>query len=61
MKDLALKYSKLPFFILLGFLEFDYGEDRDDMKSNYAYVFSIGSGAIYWASKKQPTISLSTT
>ena len=45
-KDLTLKYSKLPLFILSRFLDFDYGEDRDDTKSTSAYVFSISLGAI---------------
>ena len=60
-KDLALKYSKLPSFVLSRFLDSNYGGDRDDKKSTFAYVFSIGSGAISWASKKQPTVTLSTT
>jgi len=45
-KDIALMYSKLPSFILSGFLDFDYGGDRDDRKSTFAYVFNIGSSAI---------------
>ena len=60
-KDLALKYSRLPSFFLFGYTDSDYGGDKDDRKSTFAYVFSIGSGAISWASKKQSTISLSTT
>ena len=46
-KDLAVKYSRLPSFVLSGFTDFDYGRYRDDKKSTFAYVFSIGSGAIY--------------
>ena len=45
-KDLALKYSKLPSFFLSRFSNFDYGGDRDDRKSTFAYVFNIGSSAI---------------
>lgn len=59
-KDLALRYSKLPSFILSGFIDSNYGGDRDDRKSTSAYVFSIGLGVVSWASNKQPTISLST-
>jgi len=51
-KDLALKYSRLPSFVLSGFTDSDYGGYRDDRKSTFAYVFSIGLGAISWASKK---------
>ena len=45
-KDLALKYSKLPSFVLSRFSNFDYGGDRDDRKSTSAYVFNIGSSVI---------------
>jgi len=51
-KDLALKYSKLPSFVLSGFSYYDYDRDRDDKKLTFAFVFSIGSGAISWASNK---------
>jgi len=60
IKDLALKYSKLPSFVLSRFSYSNYGGDRDDRKSTSTYVFSIGLGAISCASKKQPTMSLST-
>ena len=60
-KDLALKYSRLPLIFLSRYTDSDYGGDRYDKKSTSAYVFSIGLGAISWASKKQPTISLSIT
>ena len=59
-KDLALKYDKLPSFVISRFSYFDYGGDRDDRKSTSTYVFSIGFGAISWASKKQLTTALST-
>ena len=45
-KVLALKYSKLPSFVLSRFINSDYEGDRDDRKSISAYVFSIGSSAI---------------
>lgn len=59
-KDLDLKYSKLPSFVLFGFSYSNYGGNRDYKKSTFAYVFIISSGAISWASMKQTTISLST-
>jgi len=58
-KELALKYSRLPSFVLSRFIDSDYGGDRDDRKSTSAYVFSIGLGAISLNYKKKPTISLS--
>jgi len=48
-------------FVLLGFLDFDYGGDINNKKYTSTYVFNIGLGAISWSYKKQPTISLSTT
>lgn len=60
IKDLALKFTKLPLFVLLGFSNSNYGDDIDDRKSTFAYVFNIGFGVISWYSKKQPTITLST-
>eukprot|EP00253_Pinus_taeda_P009660 PITA_09660 len=33
---------------------------KDDRKSTSGYVFHMGSGAISWASKKQPIVALST-
>jgi len=45
-KDLALKYCKLTSFVLLELLDYDYGADRDDMKSTSMCVFNINLGAI---------------
>eukprot|EP00253_Pinus_taeda_P016758 PITA_16758 len=36
-----------------------YKRSEDDRKNTSAYVFHLGSGAISWASKKQPIVSLS--
>lgn len=59
-KGLALKYDRFPLFVLLRFLDSNYGGNRDDRKLTSSYVFSIGSSAISWAYKKQPTAALST-
>ena len=60
-QDLALKFTKLSSIGLVGYSDSDYGGDSIDRKSTTAYVFNIGSAAVAWASKKQPTIALSTT
>jgi len=59
IKNLTLKYFKLPSFVLSRFLDSDYEGDRDDKQSTSTYVFNIGSSAIFWASKKHPAVSLS--
>jgi len=46
MKDITLKYSKFPSFILLGYPNSNYGGEKDDRKSISAYVFNIGSSVI---------------
>ncbi|CAN0905202.1 Retrovirus-related Pol polyprotein from transposon TNT 1-94, partial [Linum grandiflorum] len=37
-----------------------YAGDIDDRKSTSGYVFFLAGGAISWASKKQPVVTLST-
>eukprot|EP00253_Pinus_taeda_P007165 PITA_07165 len=44
---------------LVGFTDSDWAGDPDDRKSTTGYVFTLGSGPITWACKKQASISLS--
>jgi hypothetical protein len=44
-----------------GYSDSDWAEDRDDRRSTSAYTYRIGDGAIYWKSRKQATVSLSST
>ena len=46
---------------LAGYSDSDWAGNPDDRKSTTGYVFNIGSRQISWSSKKQPTISLSST
>eukprot|EP00253_Pinus_taeda_P013260 PITA_13260 len=45
--------------LLVGFTDFDWAGDPNDQKSTASYVFTLGSGPITWAYKKQSVISLS--
>eukprot|EP00253_Pinus_taeda_P004413 PITA_04413 len=45
--------------LLVGFTGSDWAGDPDDWKSTAGYVFTLGSGPITWACKKQSAISLS--
>jgi hypothetical protein len=44
---------------LVGFTDSDWAGDPDDRKSTVGYVFSLGSGPVTWAYKKQQAIFLS--
>jgi hypothetical protein len=45
---------------LAGYSDSDWGGDPATYRSTAGFVFNIGSGAISWSSKRQPTIALST-
>lgn len=58
-RDLALRYQKSeqpP----IGYSDSDWAGDCDDRHSTSGGLFLYGSGAICWASKKQPVVALST-
>lgn len=44
-----------------GYSDSDWAEDRFDRRSTSAYTYCIGCGSISWKSRKQPTVSLSST
>lgn len=46
---------------LVSYTDSNYAGDLDDRKITSGFAFIMGSGAISWASKKQPVVSLSTT
>eukprot|EP00253_Pinus_taeda_P026218 PITA_26218 len=45
--------------LLVGFTNSDWAGNPDEQKSTVGYVFTLGSGPITWACKKQSAISLS--
>jgi len=46
---------------LVGYSDASYAEDPDTRRSTGAYIFTINDRPISWASKRQPTVALSTT
>jgi hypothetical protein len=44
-----------------GFSDSDWAEDSDNRRSTSAYTYFMGDGAISWKSRKQATVSLSST
>lgn len=59
--DYGVLYKKGGDCKLTGYCDADYAGDHDTRRSTTSYVFMLGSGAISWCSKRQPTVSLSTT
>ncbi|CDO73847.1 hypothetical protein BN946_scf185016.g4 [Trametes cinnabarina] len=60
-KQLRLRYDGASNDGLLSYSDSDWAEDRDDRKSITGFVFLMAGGAISWASRRQQTISLSST
>ncbi|XP_055605684.1 uncharacterized protein LOC129753859 [Uranotaenia lowii] len=46
---------------LIGFADADWGSDLDDRKSTSGSVFQVFGNTVLWTSRKQPTVSLSST
>jgi hypothetical protein len=44
---------------LSGYTDSDWAGDQNTRRSTSGYVFSLGSAAISWSAKRQPTVSLS--
>ena len=59
-KELGITYASGS-LVLTGWTDSDWAGDLDDSKSTAGYVFLLGGGAISWASKKQPSVALSST
>eukprot|EP00253_Pinus_taeda_P011698 PITA_11698 len=59
--DYGLLYTRTFDPILSGYTDSDWAGSVDDRKSTAGYVFSLGSGAVAWTSKKQQAVALSST
>ncbi|GJR77080.1 retrovirus-related pol polyprotein from transposon TNT 1-94 [Tanacetum coccineum] len=57
--DFGIWYSRAADFNLFGYSDSDWGGCKDDGKSTSGHMFSLGSGAISWSSKKQEVVALS--
>lgn len=56
-----LKFSSSIAAGMVGYSDADFGGDIDTRRSTTGYVFKMQGGAISWASRRQPTVALSTT
>ncbi|GKC26312.1 integrase [Tanacetum coccineum] len=54
-------YSRKEKFELVGYSDSDWAGEKEDMKSTSGNCFTLGSGVVSWASKKQATVALSST
>ena len=50
-----------PEIVLQGWSDSNWAGDFDTRRSTTGYCFTLGSGAISWSSKRQPTVALSST
>lgn len=44
---------------VIGYTDTDWSGDSEDRKSTYGYIFMLGKAPIYWCSKKQNVVVLS--
>ncbi|XP_063797797.1 uncharacterized protein LOC134965222 [Pseudophryne corroboree] len=58
--SLKLKFTRSSDTSLKVFYDADLGSDEDDRSSYTRYLFALAGAAISWASRKQPTVALST-
>lgn len=59
--DFGIFYKRECRNELMAYTDSDYAGDLDDRKSTSGYVFKLSGGAVAWASKKQPIVTLSST
>lgn len=59
--NMVLMYDGKSDEILVAYSDSDWGNDVDDRKSTSGYIIKLYGCTISWLSKKQPTVSLSST
>ncbi|KAL0367867.1 UNVERIFIED_CONTAM: Retrovirus-related Pol polyprotein from transposon RE1 [Sesamum radiatum] len=57
----GIMFQKCEDCRLVGYCDAEYVGDHDTRRSTTGYVFMLGSGAVSWCSKRQPTVSLLVT
>ena len=60
-KDRGLLYRTGNSEQLVGYTDADWAGNTGGHRSTSGFTFSLGSAAIAWSSKKQPTVALSST
>ena len=60
-QDLSLRYKRESQPILTGYSDADFTADTTDRKSTMGYVYTLYGAAVTWGTRKQKSISTSTT
>lgn len=61
-KNLKMIYRKQNnTAVLVGYADSDFAGDKNDRKSTSGFVYKVYGNTVSWSSKKQPTVSLSST
>ena len=60
-KDMGLLYRTGVSEQLVDYTDADWTKNVGDHRSTFGFAFSLGSIAIVWSNKKQPTVALSST
>ena len=60
-KEYALCYDGASNSGLIAYSDSDWAEDRDDRHSTSGFIFMMANCVVSWASRRQPTVSLSST
>ena len=58
-REFGIHYSLGAQLDMVGFTNSEWDGDSNDRKSTSVFVFMLGSGPIYWSSKKQTILALS--
>ena len=59
--NFGIQYKKTNDCQVMGYCDADYAGDCGTRRSTTRYFLSLGTGAISWCSKRQPTVALSST
>jgi len=59
--DYGLFYEASTELQVHGYIDADWASSISDRRSTNGFMFSFGSVAVTWSSKKQPTVALSST
>ena len=59
--DFNILYSRRKDLRLSGYTDSYWEDSIDDRKSTSGYVFSLGTGAVTWTSKKKHAVAFSST